>query len=259
MGIRVAVTRGVSSNIGECELTHLDREPIDVDLARTQHARYEQVLADLGCRIERLAEETDFPDSVFVEDIAVVLDEVAIITRPGALSRRGERSSIETTLQSHRPIQRIEPPGILDGGDVLVVGRDVYVGLSTRTNVDSVRQLREFVSGYGYRVTGVDFRDCLHLKSSATPISDDTLLVNPDWVDPSVFSGQVCVVVDPVEPRAANVVRVGDTVLFGSDFPRTGERLLAEGFDVQPVEATELAKAEGALTCCSLIFESLQV
>ena len=106
---------------------------------------------------------------------------------------------------------------------------------------------------------GVDFRDCLHLKSSATTVSDDTLLVNPDWVDPSVFSGQVCVVVDPVEPRAANVVRVGDTVLFGSDFPRTGERLLAEGFDVQPVEATELAKAEGALTCCSLIFESLQV
>jgi len=258
VSIRVAVTRGVSSSISECELTHLDREPIDVDLARTQHERYERVLADLGCCIERLVEEPEFPDSVFVEDIAIVLDEVAIITRPGALSRRGERSSIEAALQPHRPIQHIGAPAILDGGDVLVVGRDVYVGLSTRTNVNSVRQLREFVADYGYRVTGVGFKDCLHLKSSATAVSDDTLLVNPDWVDPSAFSGQACIVVDPAEPRGANVVRVGDTVLFGADFPRTGERLSAEGFDVQPVEATELAKAEGALTCCSLIFESAQ-
>ena len=256
--MRTALTRGVSPSIGRCELTHIERKPIDLEAAKAQHNAYERVLKDLGCRVEHLVEEPGFPDSIFVEDVAVVLDEVAIITRPGALSRRGERSSIEAALQPHRPIRHIGAPAILDGGDVLVVGRDVYVGLSTRTNVNSMRQLREFVADYGYRVTGVDFKDCLHLKSSVTAVSDDTLLVNPDWVDPSAFSGQACIVVDPAEPRGANVVRVGDTVLFGADFPRTGERLAAEGFDVQPVEATELAKAEGALTCCSLIFESAQ-
>jgi dimethylargininase len=251
----VAVTRGVSPDIGHCELTHLEREPIDIDVARTQHTLYERVLEDLGCRIEHLADEPDFPDSVFVEDIAVVLGELAVITRPGALSRRGERPSIERALSPHRRLAHIRAPGILDGGDVLVAGRSIHVGLSTRSNVEAVEQLRRIVADHGYEVFEVGFRGCLHLKSAATAVSNDTLLINPEWVDAGTFPGKTCIPVDPSEPNAANVVRVGDTVLFAAAFPRTGGRLAAAGFDVQPVEASELAKAEGALTCCSLLFD----
>ena len=250
-----AVTRGVSSNIRHCELTHLEREAIDVDVARAQHSLYERVLADLGCRIEHLDEEPDFPDSVFVEDIAVVLDEVAVITRPGARSRRGERPSIERALEPHRRLAHIEAPVILDGGDVMVVGRNIHVGLSTRSNAAAVDQLRAIVADHGYQVSEAGFRGCLHLKSAATAVSDDTLLINPEWVDAGAFPGLACIPVDPKEPTAANVVSVGDTVLVAAAFPRPGERLAAVGFKVQLVEASELAKAEGALTCCSLLFE----
>ena len=255
--MRVAITRGVSPTIGNCELTLLEREEIDVETARAQHSLYEGLLEGLGCRVEHLAEDPGFPDSVFVEDIAVVLDEIAIITRPGALSRRGERLSIERTLAPYRPISHIQAPGILDGGDVLTVARSIYVGLSTRSNAEAVRQLRALVTDHGYRVIETEFRGCLHLKSAVTTVSDDTLLINPEWIDAGTFPEQVCISVDPAEPNAANVVRIGNTVLFGADFPRTGERLSARGFDVQPVESSELAKAEGALTCCSLIFEVL--
>ena len=253
----VAITRGVSPTIGNCELTLLEREEIDVETARAQHSLYEGLLEGLGCRIEHLAEDPGFPDSVFVEDIAVVLDEIAIITRPGALSRRGERPSIERTVAPHRPISHIQAPGILDGGDVLTVGRSIYVGLSTRSNAEAVRQLRALVTDHGYRVIETEFRGCLHPKPAATTVSEDTLLINPEWIDAGTFPEQNCISVDPDEPNAANVVRIGNKILFGADFPRTGERLAARGFDVQPAESSELAKAEGALTCCSLIFEVL--
>ena len=253
--MRVAITRGVSPTIGNCELTLLEREEIDVDTARAQHSLYEGLLEGLGCRVEHLAGDPGFPDSVFVEDIAVVLDEIAIITRPGALSRRGERLSIERTLAPYRPISHIQAPGILDGGDVLTVARSIYVGLSTRSNAEAVRQLRALVADHGYRVIETEFRGCLHLKSAVTTVSDDTLLINPEWVDASAFPEQDCIPLDPAEPRAANVVRIGSTVLFAAEFPRTGQRLSALGYDARPVEASELAKAEGALTCCSLIFE----
>ena len=253
--MRVAITRGVSPAIGACELTFLEREAIDVENARTQHSLYEEILEGLGCRIKHLDEELDFPDSVFVEDIAIVLDEIAIITRPGALSRRGERPSIEQALAPHRSLKHIQAPAILDGGDVMVVAKSIYVGISTRSNAEAVRQLRALVIDHGYRVVEVEFNGCLHLKSAMTAVSDDTLLFNPEWVDAGAFPEYACISVDPSEPSAANVVRIGSTVLFAADFPRTGQRLSALGYDARPVVASELAKAEGALTCCSLIFE----
>jgi dimethylargininase len=253
--MRVAITRGVSPAIGACELTFLERGAIDVENARAQHSLYEGILEELGCRVEHLDEEPGFPDSVFVEDIAVVLDEIAVITRPGALSRRGERASIERALVPHRPLKHIQAPGILDGGDVMVVAKSIYVGLSTRSNAEAARQLGGLVASHGYRVMEVGFSGCLHLKSAVTAVSDDTLLINPEWVDASAFPEHSCIHVDPAEPRAANVVRIGNAVLFAAEFPQTGERLSALGYDARPVEASELAKAEGALTCCSLIFE----
>ena len=253
--MRVAITRGVSPAIGVCELTFLEREEIDVENARAQHSLYEEILEELGCRVEHLDEELDFPDSVFVEDIAIVLDEIAIITRPGALSRRGERPSIEQALSPHRSLKYIQAPAILDGGDVVVVANDIYVGISTRSNTEAVRQLRALVADHGYSVEEVEFNGCLHLKSAVTAVSDDILLINPEWVDAGAFPKQACISIDPAESNAANVVRIGSTILFAADFPRTGQRLSALGYDARPVVASELAKAEGALTCCSLIFE----
>ena len=134
----VALTRAVSPAFNRCELTHLERQPIDLALAREEHRGYELRLEELGCRLERLPEEPDFPDSVFVEDVAVVLDEIAVITRPGALSRRGERSSIARALERHRSLGHVRAPGVLDGGDVLQVDSRLYVGLSrTESNVPS--------------------------------------------------------------------------------------------------------------------------
>ena len=257
--MRTALTRGVSPSIGQCELTYLERQPIDFEVALSQHKRYEQVLEDLGCRIERLGEESDFPDSVFVEDIAIVLDELAIITRPGAISRRGERESVERALGPHRRLERIQAPAILDGGDVLVVGKDIYVGISSRSDSEAVDQVRAIVTDYGYDVGEINVRGCLHLKSAVTALTEDTLIINPDWVVADHFPGRTCIQVDPSEPNAANVLRVGDTILFAASFPRTGNRLASAGFEVRPVEASELAKAEGALTCCSLLFDSAAV
>ena len=251
----VAITREVSSAIGACELTHLQRVPIDVDTARTQHAAYESALATMGCHVQRLPAQPGLPDSVFVEDVAVVLDELAILTRPGAESRRRERRTVEQALAPHRNIVAIQAPGTVDGGDVLVSGRNVWIGLTSRSNQVAINQFRAAVANHGYRVHEATVNGCLHLKSAVTAVSDDLLVVNPDWVDITQFVDHRCLAVDPSEPGAANVVRIGDAVLAGSAFPRTAERLAQTGLNVQLVDTSELAKAEGALTCCSLIFE----
>ncbi len=249
----VAITREVSPAIGDCELTHLERTPIDVDVARAQHAAYEAALADLGCRVERLPAEPDLPDSVFVEDTAVVFDEVAVLTRPGAESRRGERSTIAAALAPHRDVVAIEAPGTVDGGDVLVSGRDVWIGLTSRSDHHAVDQFRAAVADHGYRVHAATVTGCLHLKSAVTVAGDGLLVANPDWVDVDQFTDHRCIAVDPSEPGAANVVRIGDSVLAAAAFPRTAERLADAGLDVRLVDASELARAEGALTCCSLL------
>ena len=252
----LALTRAVPRTIAVCELTHLAREPIDVRLAVDQHARYEQALADLGCRVERLPEQPDLPDSVFVEDAAVVLDAIAVITRPGAVSRRGETESVAQALEVHRPLASIGAPGTLDGGDVLVAGPMIYAGRSERTNEEGIHQLAAVALPFGHEVTAVDVRGCLHLKSAATVVGPSTVLVNPDWVDPSAFDDFEIIEVDRAEPFAGNALLVGDAVLWAAAFPRTAERLRRRGIDVRLVDASELAKAEGGLTCCSIILKT---
>lgn len=253
----VAFTRQVPSSIGRCELTHLTREPIEVARADAQHHEYEQALERLGCRVERLPGLPDRPDSVFVEDTAVIFDEVAVIARPGAKSRRAETASAAAVLERMRKIVRIEPPGTLDGGDVLVAQTRVYVGISGRTNEEAARQLDATLKPYGYTVVPIPVANCLHLKSAVTLAAPDTILVNPAWVDTAAFNGFQAVAVDPLEPMAANVLRIGDVTLCASAFPRTRERLERRGLATETVDASELAKAEGALTCCSLIVPTL--
>jgi dimethylargininase len=253
----LALTREVSDSLTACELTHLPRIPIDIDLARRQHRAYERALAAAGCVVERLDAGPDIPDSVFVEDIAVVFDEVAIITRPGAASRRAETHAVAEALGRHRRLEVIEPPGTVDGGDVLAAGRRVYVGRSSRTNADAIAQMRRVLAPLGYMVFDVEVRGCLHLKSAVTAVTDDLLLANPEWIAKEAFEGFEFVDVDPAEPAAANALRVGNDVIYPSAFPRTSERLARCGLALRTVDATELAKAEGAVTCCSLIVGSL--
>jgi dimethylargininase len=250
----VAVTRAVAPSIGRCELTHLSRTAIDVPRAIGEHGGYETALQDAGCRIVRARPEPDLPDSVFVEDTAVVVDEVAVITRPGAESRRRETASTAEVLGAYRRLVSIEEPGTLDGGDVLVAGRTVLVGAGGRSNAEGVRQLQKALAPFDYLVQAVEVTGCLHLKSAATLVSDSQVLVNPAWIDARVFGRLEPVLVDGREPFAANAVRAGARVLHGAAHVRTRERLLGLGIDVVPVGLGELAKAEGALTCCSLIF-----
>jgi dimethylargininase len=251
----VAVTRGVSPNIERCELTHLEREPIDVGLASEQHRQYEECLASLGCVLNALPSEPDLPDSVFVEDTAVIVKELALLTRPGASSRRGEIPGIELVLRDYRSLARVSPPGTLDGGDVLAFGRDIYVGLSARTNEEGLRQARSAFEPLGYTVTGVPVRGCLHLKSAVGQVSPDTLLINRLWVDAAAFGDRKFIDVDPTEPGAAGALLIGDTVLYPAAFTRTRDRLTGAGIMTETVELSELAKAEAGVTCCSLVFE----
>ena len=217
----VAITRAVSPALAACELTHQARVPIDVEVARAQHGAYELALAGAGYRVEHLEADGEMPDSVFVEDMAIVVDELAILARPGADSRRREMPAIAAALAAYRPLQQIQPPGTVDGGDVLVAGRQVFVGRSTRTNEAAVTQIRRILVPFGYTVVEVEVRGCLHLKSAVTALDDDRLLVNPQWIDAAAFDGFTLVEIAPEEPAAANVLRLADRIVAAKAFPLT--------------------------------------
>lgn len=252
----IALTREVPASITECQLTHVAREPIDVSRARAQHAEYEDALRACGCDVVRLPELDAFPDSVFVEDVALVFDEGAVMTRPGAVSRQGEVAPMAASLGGYRHVVRgVTAPGTLDGGDVLRLGRTIWVGRSARSNAEGIAQLGRAVADWGYSVRAAAMQDALHLKSAVTAVAEDVLLVNPAWVDTSQFAGFSIIEVDASEPFAANAVLVNGRVIHSVAFPMTQARLRAAGIDVVGVDASELAKAEGGVTCCSLLLE----
>lgn len=251
-----ALTRAVSPAIAQCELTHLDRVAIDHARAVAQHEAYEQALVRAGCEVVRVAPAPEFPDGVFVEDTAIVLDDVAILARPGAASRRPEVESVATELRRWRPLARIEDPGTVDGGDVLRIGERLFVGTSARTNPEGIRQLAELCAPHGIEVIAVPLRDALHLKTAVTALDPETVLLQPRWVDAAHFPRCRTVEVDPVEPFAANTLRVSDHLIVPAAHPRTAERCAAFVGDVILVEADELARAEGGVTCCSILLET---
>lgn len=251
----IAITRAVSRAIDRCELSHLQRNPIDLALARSQHDGYEQALRDAGCEVRQLTEQPDWPDSVFVEDTTIVLKGVAVSTRPGAPSRRNEVASVVEALADVREMRRIEAPATLDGGDVLRLGDVLHVGVSARSNTDGIAQLEHLVAPFGYSVEAVPLEGCLHLKSAVTQVADDLLLVNPDWVEASRFKGWRNIAVDPAEPQAANTLKIGQRLIMSTSWPRTTARLRQAGIDVHAVDMSEMEKAEGGVTCCSLIFD----
>ncbi|MBP6534824.1 MAG: dimethylargininase [Arenimonas sp.] len=266
-----AICRAVSPAIADCELSFIGRDPINVAMAHLQHIDYVDLLNKLGAKVIELSAEPTLPDSVFVEDTVLLFDELAVMTRPGAISRRGEVASIEAAFRKYREvIAHIAEPGTLDGGDVLRIGKRVFVGLSQRSNQAAINQLTDILKPYGYSVTAVPMHDCLHLKSSVTALSDDTVLINPDWVDVGYFNDYRQIAIAASEPHAANVVRVVSTastastssataaatesILMPANFPETQALVQAAGFTVHTVDVSELQKAEGAVTCCSVLF-----
>ena len=252
----IAFTRPVPDRIVDCELTHLERRPIDVANARRQHAEYEQMLRSLGCDVRQLPGLADHPDSVFIEDTAIVVGECAVITRPGAESRRGETPAVADALRPLRRLYHIEGPGTLDGGDVLRVGKHVYVGASTRSNEDGSRQLADALSSHGYSVRRVPMRGCLHLKTAVSTLPDDALLLDVRCVDQGSLDGARVHYIHPEEPEGANVLVVGDVIVVPASAPRTRVILDAAGYRTMVLDGSELAKAEGGLTCCSLLVSS---
>jgi len=247
-----AFTRAVSPRLAECQLTHLERTPIDAAKAARQHAAYEQALIDAGFEIVRLPELADDPDAVFVEDTAVLLDGHAVITRPGAPSRAGETESTAAGLADDFALHRIER-GFVDGGDVLRIGKRLFVGRSTRTDAAGIGALADLVAPLGYDVIEAALRDCLHLKTGATFAGNDVLLYNPRAVDPAQFVGVEPLAVD--EPAAANCVRAGERLILPAGNPKTADRVSGRGFSVVEVDVSELQKAEAGVTCMSLIDE----
>jgi dimethylargininase len=249
----IAITREVSSRFNECEITHIDRTPIDLEIARQQHHEYITALARLGCEVIQLPEDPALPDSVFVEDAAFILPEVAVITRPGADSRKPETEAIAKALFPYKKLLQISDPATVDGGDILIMGKNIYIGLSTRSNQDAVDQINTLLGEYGYMATGVQMHDCLHLKTAATRVDDSTLLINRKWVDAHHFKDYTWIEIDESEAFAANCLPVNGQIIYPTSFPKTREKLEAAGHKTLPVAVDELAKAEGAVTCCSLI------
>lgn len=252
---QLALIRDISPSLGDCELSFVDRVAIDTDLARRQHHAYARALESLGCKVRLLPAEPEMPDAVFVEDTALVLDEFAICTRPGVESRRREVTSIAKVLAGYRKLGFIGAPGTLEGGDILRIGRRIYVGLSARSNPEGIRQLEDLVRPLGYQLEAVPIRGCLHLKSAVTGVDGETVLLQRDWVDTAVFKNFRQIAIDEREPHAANALRVDAGLLYPDCFPRTLERLRRSDVPVTTVDVSELQKAEGAVTCCSLLIQ----
>lgn len=250
-----ALTRQVSPTFAACELTFLDRQPIDVAKAIEQHRAYESCLSELGAQVISLLADPEFPDGVFVEDPAIVLEEIAIVTRPGAESRRGEAESIAQALAPFRELRYIREPATLEGGDVVHVGKTLYVGVSRRTNREGIEQLADLVEPFGYRVIPAEVRGCLHLKSGACWAGGNAILANRQWVDANQFRDFEIIDVADDEPSAADVLPIGGMLLVPSNFVHTCDILEASGIRVRPIDVSELQKAEAGVTCMSLLFK----
>jgi dimethylargininase len=251
-----AITRKVSPSLADCELSFIERKPIDMAKARAQHHSYEALLEKLGAKVISLPEEKDLPDSMFVEDPAIVLDEVAIICPLGTETRRKEAPSLAAALEQFRKLAHVKLPGMLEGGDVLRIGKKIFVGLTGRSNAEGIRQLAVITEHYGYDLTAVPVTGCLHLKSAVTFLGRNTLLGNREWFHSKRFEGIDWVDVDPAEPHAGNALALGESIVFPASFPKTRARIEAQGFRVESLDISELQKAESGLTCSSLLFDS---
>lgn len=255
VGRPLAITHAVGEALLRCELTFVARAPIDLARARAQHAEYRRVLTSLGAEVRVVDVSPQGPDAVFVEDAVVVLADRAVLTRMGVASRRAEVENLAPVLGEYRRLVRVEAPATLEGGDVLRVGRTLYVGQSVRTDAAGIAALAAHAEPAGYRVVRVAVEGCLHLKTACTALDAETLLANPGWVDVGAFQGMKIVEVDASEPFGANTLPIGGTICVSAAHPRTAARIAALGFPVVAIDISELEKAEAGLTCLSVLIE----
>jgi len=251
-----AITRGVSPRIGDCLLTHMERQTIDAARAAAEQRAYERALRELGVRVTSLPPDDDLPDCAFAEDTALVLDEAALLARMRSPTRAAELDTIAEALAPHREIVRLDAPAHLEGGDTFRIGRTIYVGLSSRTNDAGVEALRGVVERFGYRVAPVAVRGCLHLSTGASYVGGGVVLANPRWVETAAFADRTVLTVPEDEPWAANALLIGETVVMPAGFPRTRELIEGLGQTVRTLNITELMKAEAGLSCLSLRFNT---
>ena len=248
---RTAFVRTPSPRLADAELTFMEASTVDVERARAQHAVYRDLLTRLGLSIVELPPAPEHPDGVFVEDIVVVCDGTAVLTRLGALSRRGEVDTAVAAFKAHGlKLGRIDEPSTMDGGDVLQVGSMVYVGRTQRTNDAAAAQLADLLAPLGRTVIQVDVTGALHLKSAVTALPDGTLIGHPDWFDASAVQGPVLAA---VEPSGADVLLVGQTVVISASAPETAALIRGRGFSVEPVDIGEFEKCEAGVTCLSVL------
>jgi len=252
----IAITRCISPALTECELSFIPRQPINLAIAQQQHHHYEKILGQLGARVISLPAEPALPDSMFVEDPALVLDELAVIFPLGTDTRRREAATIAAALSPFRTLAYVQLPGTIEGGDILRLGRKLFVGRTARSNAEGISQLAAIGAPLGYEVIGVPVTGCLHLKSAVTSLDDNTLLANRAWFESSLIKDHEWVDVDPAEPHAGNALAIAGTVMFPASFTRTQAQIEARGFQVVPIDISELQKAESGLTCSSLLFEA---
>jgi len=248
-----AITRRPGRRVGEGQVTFLSQVAVDLTLAADQHRAYEERLCRCGLTVESLPADDDLPDSVFVEDTAVVLPEIAVLARPASDLRRAEVSAVQSALRPHRDrIDRIARPARLEGGDVVTVGRRVFVGLSGRTNQAGVDQLSEILWNFDYEVIPVEVTRCLHLKTAVTYLGDNTVVINQTWIDASPLRDFEWLEVECSEPFGANTLTIEDLTLVPKSCPRTQERIETAGFRAVAIGMSEFEKVEAGLTCCSL-------
>jgi dimethylargininase len=249
----LALTHIPSRRINDAQRTFVAREAIDYDRAVRQHADYREMLRRCGVSVRTLDVNRDLPDCVFIEDTAIVLDEIAVLASMGVESRRAELAGIEPILKEYRQVHRLEHGATLEGGDVLQVGRTLLVGISSRTNSAGVEGLETIVRRYGYQVVPVPVRQCLHLKSGCTALPDGTLLVNPAWLEMEALRSFHITGIPEEEPLAADILSIGGRVCIPAQYGRTAELIRQRGFEVETVDLSEFAKADGGITCLSIL------
>lgn len=249
----LAITHTVPDCFHRCVTTHIDKTKPDLSRAREQWESYCQALRDAGCGVHVLEANSHLPDAPFVEDTGVMVGEVFIAARMSAPTRSSETQAVIAHLAETHQITRLSPPAYLDGGDVLMLHENFFVGLSGRTNRAGFLQFKEIVNSLGFQAAPVQVTGCLHLKTAVTAVDQETVILNPGWVDPRLFSDYRVLKVPSSEPFSANLLRVKSHLFVAAGHPRRDDLLNQNGFDFQTIDISELEKAEAGLTCLSIL------
>jgi dimethylargininase len=250
----LAITRKPGRTFGN-GITTANLGAPDIDLACAQHAQYVAILKDCGLNVIDLEADENFPDGCFVEDTALITPEFAVITNPGAASRRGETTSIIPVLEQYRPLKFLAPAVTLDGGDVMLIGQTFYVGISARTTLAATSALQEIVAPYGYTVVPLIVKDILHLKTGVCYVGDNTVVATRQFAHYPELQGYEIIETLPEEEYAANCLRINDQLVMAAGFPELQRKLLQLGLPVREVEMSEFQKMDGGLTCSSLLLQ----